>query len=369
MDSMQNKQNSQDWDDVILPFQLNKADVRGRVARLDRTLDEILGQHDYPVSVASQVAQSALLAALIGQTINPGWKLSLQIRSDGPLRIIATDYYAPRTAADPAQIRAYASFDRDAVQLRESESVNTPENTTKINSERSSENTGQYTNQDTGQNTDQNCGFDLLGKGMFAILIDQGKGTQPYQGITPLAGGSLSACASTYFAQSEQLPSYFVTKVAQSQDGSNQHTWRAGGIMLQHLPKASPASRGVESANNGLPEVKHLPEDEDTQNWNRALILLDTVRDFELIGPHVAQPQLLRRLFLEEQPAVFEPQPVIFGCTCSEDKIRQTLSIYSAKDLQSMMTDHGKITAGCQFCGRQYELEPSTVGKEAQNAP
>ncbi len=31
------------WDDTILPFQLDRADVRGRVARLDSVLETILG--------------------------------------------------------------------------------------------------------------------------------------------------------------------------------------------------------------------------------------------------------------------------------------------------------------------------------------
>ena len=35
------------WDDVILPFQLDNSDIRGRVARLDRALETILAQHDY----------------------------------------------------------------------------------------------------------------------------------------------------------------------------------------------------------------------------------------------------------------------------------------------------------------------------------
>ena len=41
--------------------------------------------------------------------------------------------------------------------------------------------------------------FDQIGQGYFAVLIDQGEGTIPYQGMTPLAGGSLAACAQTYF--------------------------------------------------------------------------------------------------------------------------------------------------------------------------
>ena len=41
------------WDDTILPFQLDRADIRGRVGRLDLVLETILGQHDYPAPVAA----------------------------------------------------------------------------------------------------------------------------------------------------------------------------------------------------------------------------------------------------------------------------------------------------------------------------
>ncbi|NCO16843.1 MAG: Hsp33 family molecular chaperone HslO, partial [Alphaproteobacteria bacterium] len=36
------------WDDSVLPFQLDRADIRGRVARLDGVLDQVLRQHAYP---------------------------------------------------------------------------------------------------------------------------------------------------------------------------------------------------------------------------------------------------------------------------------------------------------------------------------
>ena len=39
------------WDDTILPFQLDRSDIRGRVLRLDGTLDTILSQHDYPPAI------------------------------------------------------------------------------------------------------------------------------------------------------------------------------------------------------------------------------------------------------------------------------------------------------------------------------
>ena len=74
------------------------------------------------------------------------------------------------------------------------------------------------------------------------------------------------------------------------------------------------------------------------------------------------------RLFHEEQPRVYDTQPVRFGCTCSEDRVRQSLSIYSAKDISRMTTPEGRVTADCQFCGAHYDLDPGTVGKDAQEA-
>ena len=86
----------------------------------------------------------------------------------------------------------------------------------------------------------------------------------------------------------------------------------------------------------------------------------------ELIGPTVSPNELLVRLFHEEQPRVFDANQVRFGCTCSEDKVRQSLSIYSAKDIKTMTTDEGTVTADCQFCGSHYIFEPKTLGFEAE---
>ena len=271
----------------------------------------------------------ALLTALIGQTVALRWKLSLQVQSKGPVRMIATDYYAPQQEGEPARIRAYASFDRDRL-------------------------------------TD-GAPFDQVGEGYFAIMIDQGEGTQPYQGITPLAGGSLSACAEAYFAQSEQLPTRFSLSFGKSTEPGVGEHWRAGGVMLQHMPKASPFVASSEGDGNIL-TADDLVDGEEGENWGRVNILLDTVDDLELIGPSIAPTDLLVRLFHEEQPRVYDAQSVQFGCTCSEDRVRQSLSIYSAKDIEKMTTPEGDVTADCQFCGAHYVLDPATVGFDADNA-
>ena len=62
---------------------------------------------------------------------------------------------------------------------------------------------------------------------------------------------------------------------------------------------------------------------------------------------------------------MFDPQRVEFGCSCSEDRVRGTLSIYSQKDIGHMTTDDGRVTADCQFCGAHYEFDPKSLGFEA----
>ena len=318
------------WDDTVLPFQLDRTDTRGRVARLDGVLQNVLSQHDYPSVIEALIAEATLLTALIGQTIKLRWKLSLQIRGDGPVRMIATDYYGPSAEGAPARIRAYASYDAE-----------------RIDAEAPS--------------------FGQIGKGYFAILIDQGEGTVPYQGITPIAGGSLAACAETYFAQSEQLPTRFALSFGQTQVPGEEMHWRAGGVMLQQMPEASPFATGEGgSGEGGLLVASDVLDDDAAEDWNHVNVLLDSAEEIELIGPSVQPTQLLVRLFHADGPRVFDAQPIEFGCTCSADRVRQTLSIYSAKDIAHMTTDEGIVTADCQFCGAHYEFDPKTLGFEAK---
>ena len=324
------------WDDTVLPFTLDASDVRGRVARLDGALDRMLAQHAYPPAVEALVAELALLAALVGPSVKLRWKLSLQVRGDGPARIVAADYHAPDEAGAGARLRAWASFDRDRLDPA-------------------------------------GPAFPQIGRGYFAILVDQGEGTTPYQGITPLAGGSLAACAETYFAQSEQLPTRFALSFGRSREAGGKDNWRAGGVMLQAMPRpgigAPREASGGATGEGGLLAARDLLDGAEGEDWRRANLLLDTAEPLELVGPSVQPTDLLVRLFHEESPRIYDALPVSFGCSCSEERVRRSLSIYSAKDIRHMTTPEGIVTADCQFCGRHYEFDPLTLGFEAERAP
>jgi molecular chaperone Hsp33 len=322
------------WDDTVLPFQLEQSDIRGRLARLDGVLDQVLRQHSYPPVIEALVAEAALLTVLIGQSMKLRWKLSLQIRGKGPARLIATDYYSPQADGEPARVRAYASYDDTRL-----DHAAAP--------------------------------FSQIGQGYFAVMIDQGEGMVPYQGFTPIAGNSLAHCAETYFAQSEQLPTRFALTYGRSQIPGANPNWRAGGMMLQHMPstggtRAVAAEAG--SGEGGLLSHVDILSGAEGENWTRANALLDTVEELELIGPTVTPTELLIRLFHEEGPRVYDAQAVRFGCSCSADKVRQAMSIYSQKDIATMTTEKGVVTADCQFCSAHYELDPKTLGFEAKDA-
>ena len=230
------------WDDTVRPFQLDRSDIRGRVARLDGVQEGILKQHDYPPQVEALVAEMALLTALIGQTVALRWKLSLQVQSNGPVRMIATDYFAPEEEGMPARIRAYATFDADRLE--------------------------------------KGAPFDQVGEGYFAILIDQGEGTTPYQGITPLAGGSLARCAEAYFAQSEQLPSRFSLSYGRSrQPGALSSSTRQSTCTRNACSRPSNASCSASDAASSSSRANNSPLYDDVARTNPASWSNDSTPD------------------------------------------------------------------------------------------
>ena len=61
------------------------------------------------------------------------------------------------------------------------------------------------------------------------------------------------------------------------------------------------------------------------------MLLLDTVEEIELIGPICAPTDLLVRLFHEEQPRVFDAQPVRVRLLLLGGQGAVSLSIYSQR--------------------------------------
>ena len=319
-------------DDTILPFEVSALDLRGRVVRLGPAVDDILSRHDYPAPVAKLLGEAIALAALFGSSLKFHGRFILQTQGDGPVRMLVVDYVTG------GRMRACARFDKHRV--------------------------------DEAIAARKASGGELLGRGHLAMTIDQGGDMNRYQGLVALDGGGLEEAAHEYFLRSEQIPTRVRLAVAEelrSGDGAK-YRWRAGGIMLQFLPKAPERSRGPDLDPGDAPAglaVEALPEDDA---WVEGRSLVETVEDVELIDPEVSTERLVYRLFHERGVRVFDSSQVEAQCSCSRENVEAMLKSFSQDD-RDHMVENGKIAVTCEFCNRVYDFTPGDVGANDNERP
>ncbi|MBX3512078.1 MAG: Hsp33 family molecular chaperone [Xanthobacteraceae bacterium] len=311
-------------DDKVLPFQVDPLDVRGRVVRLGTALDKAIENHNYPAPVARALSEAITLAVLLGSTLKDAGRLILQTQTDGPIDFMVVDVVAPE------KVRAYARFNRKRLAAA-----------------------GKAT---TGE---------LLGNGHLAMTVETGAANQRYQGIVALNGASLEEAAHTYFQNSEQIPTRARIAVGEEMLAGEKMRWRAGGILVQFLPKESARAQQGDIDPGDAPEGTPKHEVKEDDAWIEAKSLVETVEDHELLDSSLSSERLLWRLFNERGVRVFDALPVEAHCSCTRDRVYDMLKSFTPEDRASMVKD-GKITVTCEFCGRVYPFEPDEVEAETK---
>ncbi len=314
-------------DDTILPFEVATLDLRGRVVRLGDDVDEILARHDYPAPVAKLLGEAIVLACLLGSSLKFDGRFIMQTQGDGPVQMLVADYTAPT-----GKVRGYARYDSDGVAAAVA--------------------AGKF---DSGT---------LLGEGHLAMTVDQGPETSRYQGLVALEGNSLEEVAHEYFLRSEQIPTRVRLAVGEEMragpDGMR-HRWRAGGILLQHLPKASDSARVPDLDPGDAPEGMTPDDVEEDDAWVEGRALVETVQDVELLDPDVSAERLLYRLFHERGVRVFRNIEVDAQCSCARENVEALLKSFPQDD-RDHMVENGVITVTCEFCSSAYVFQPEDVG-------
>jgi molecular chaperone Hsp33 len=311
-------------DDAVLPFEVDRLDLRGRLTRLGPALDDILTKHDYPAPVGKLLGEAIVLTTLLGSSLKFDGRFILQTQTDGPVSFLIVDFQAPD------RLRAYARFDKKRLEP----------------------------GQDSGA---------LLGRGHLAMTIDQGPDMSRYQGMVALEGGNLEAAAHEYFLRSEQIPTKVRLAVGEEWRGGGEqgpkHRWRAGGMLLQFLPKAPERRRQADLHPGDAPAgvVPHTVVEDDA--WVEGQSLIATVEDVELIDPDLSGERLLYRLFHERGVRVFAPLPLRAQCSCSRDAVSSMLASFAPNDRADMVKD-GKVVVTCEFCSSVYEFTPAEAGVE-----
>ena len=168
---------------------------------------------------------------------------------------------------------------------------------------------------------------ELVGDGRLAMTIEQNNKTERYQSVVPLEGATLAASLEGYFERSEQLATRLWLTAG---DGC------AAGMLLQMLPDKG-----------------------DSDAWQHVTVLSDTLKQTEL--SELPAQEILHRLYNEDDVRLFDGTPVAFRCRCSRERIEGTLRGLGQVEVQSILTELGKVDVDCEFCGKHYGFDAVDV--------
>lgn len=299
--------------DRIFPFQLDQSGVRGRLVRLGPALDAIVVRHGYPPAVARALIEAMTLCVALASALKYDGIFTLQIAGEGPVRVITAD------VTSQGALRGYASWDKHRLAAA-------------LGGDASADAPASYVPR-------------LFGAGTLAFTVDQDQGVERYQGVVPLEGATLADCAHLYFRQSEQLPTGLKLAVERGASG-----WRAAVLLLQQMPALDAGRREVD-----------LDQRED--DWRRAVIMMASAREAELLGPVPTDAALVHRLFHEDRPRGFESRPIEARCRCTTDRIDRVLRTLGREQLQSLRDERGLISVNCEFCSRVYDYDDAAIAR------
>ncbi|MDX1739374.1 MAG: Hsp33 family molecular chaperone HslO [Alphaproteobacteria bacterium] len=291
-------------DDMVLPFMLEKTGINGRIVRMGNTINTILSRHeDVPYPAKMLLGQFLTLGAALATALKFDGVFTLQAKGDGPVSMMVAD------VTSNGDVRGYVKVNKELPD--EEDCLRSPV-------------------------------LFLLEKGYLAFTVDQGKDMERYQGIVEIRGKTLDEAVSHYFAQSDQFNSQVHLAADKGPDGK----WRSSCIVLQKLPEEGGVS-------------KHVTDDAQ-EDWMRAVTLMKSATNDELISENLSAEDLLFRLFHEDGVRVFDPKPLDIGCRCSRDKITGVLMQLSDDDLDHAFVDD-KISVNCEFCNTAFDFTRDDV--------
>lgn len=281
--------------DSLIRFMLDGAPVRGEIVTLDASWLEIVERHPLPEGVRDRLGELSAAALLLAASLKFDGSLVLQIHGDGPVALLVVECDAEGTY-------------RATVKLREGDPP-TSENLREL--------------------------VDAHGRGRFVVTLDPRTRTpsrQPYQGIVPFEGDTLSEVIEKYMARSEQIP----TRMWLAADGR-----RAVGLLLQRMPDT-----GGRTERAG---------DTDHDGWSRMQQLAETVTSKELL--ELAPEEVLHRLFWQERLMRLDERECRFSCSCSRERVEAMLKMLGQEEIESVLNEQGTVEVRCEYCNESYAFD------------
>ena len=151
---------------------------------------------------------------------------------------------------------------------------------------------------------------------------------EPYVGTVPLVSGEIAEDITSYFAESEQIPTACALGVLVDVDQSVQC---AGGYLIQLLPGADDAA--ISAIEQGIARVGPVTE---------------------ALRGGLSARELVEQVLSEFQLEVLSEEPVEYRCYCSRERVTRALISMGREELNSLIREQGRAELTCQFCDKVY---------------
>ena len=163
--------------------------------------------------------------------------------------------------------------------------------------------------------------------GYISVVRDLGL-KEFYHGSAELISGEIAEDLAYYLTVSEQIPSVVALGVLVDMDGT---VLQAGGYMIQKLPQTSNE------------EIRLIEE--------KLKIVPPTT---ELLSQGMSPEEILS--FILGEVEVLEEREVVFRCSCSPERVKNTLIALGKKEIQDFIAKGEPVEVVCQFCKTIYNL-------------
>ncbi len=173
-----------------------------------------------------------------------------------------------------------------------------------------------------------------VGKGVMQVIKDIGL-KDPYIGISQIVSGEIAEDITSYFAESEQIPTVLSLGVLIDTDLSCK---AAGGVIIQLLPGAG---------------------DEIIEKLEKNAHFLTNVS--KLFADGMSNEEIMQIAMQGIPYDLFDELDVGYVCDCSEERTERAVISIGVKELQEIYQTQETIEVTCRFCDKKYFFEKDYI--------
>ena len=275
--------------DKLISFTLENSLVKGRIVKLNNSIDTIIKRHGYPRILSLIIAETLSITCCIGSTLKLDGIFTMQLNSKGIIKSIVADF------TTSGELRCYANFNEKDIK-----------------------------SYDKVQNYNLQ---DLMSEGHLALTFFSSDSDKRYQGIVPIQDGSISRSTQYYFENSEQIDTEILC-FAEILNGK----WSSASIMIQNIP------------------LNTINIETEKKAYNLSKVFLKSLTANEILSPINSMEDILYKLFNSFKIKIHKYLEIIEKCRCNLEKIEQTIKNISNEQIKDLIYEDGSLEIKCEFC-------------------